>query len=247
MFKTWRDSYWKRWLERHDTEFRSGVSQLGRNKRLIVEAPARIGEADFKLRDQELHIGAFAVLRKTLFHRVSHIGRYVTTGQDSRVGLGARAHPLDWLSTNSVQYEPGFFDRFDAPRLRYESVGDSDTWIGNDVFIGEGAAVLSGVKVHDGAVVAAMSVVTRDVPPYAIVAGSPAKIVRYRFAPDICERLQASRWWDLAPQQVAALPMNRIEDALERIEALRASGEAQDALFPRVEIRRQGCRVLAGG
>ena len=246
MLKRWRNSHWKHWLEGYDIEFRSGVSRLGRGKRLLVEAPGSIGEAEFKIYRDEMHIGAFSTLRATSFHRISHIGRFSSTGQLCRIGLAARAHPMDWLSTSSVQYEPGVFDRYDTPRQRYEDT-DADTWIGNDAFIGEGAVVMSGVKIHDGAVVAAMSVVTRDVPPYAIVAGSPAKVVRYRFPPDICERLQASRWWDLAPAQIAALPLQRIEEALERVEALRASGEARPPIYPNIEIRRQGCRLLSEG
>jgi carbonic anhydrase/acetyltransferase-like protein (isoleucine patch superfamily) len=68
--------------------------------------------------------------------------------------------------------------------------------IGNDVYVGVGAIVLSGVSIADGAVVGAGAVVTRSVPAYAIVAGNPARIVRYRFDEQTRERLLALRWWD---------------------------------------------------
>lgn len=67
--------------------------------------------------------------------------------------------------------------------------------IGNDVWIGAGAQVLSGVTLGDGAIVAAGAIVTRDVAPYAIVAGNPAQFIRYRFGPDRIEQLLALQWW----------------------------------------------------
>lgn len=82
-----------------------------------------------------------------------------------------------------------------------------DIVIGNDVWIGRGAAVLSGVTIGDGAVVAAYSVVTRDVRPYAIVAGVPAREVRRRFPDEDVERLLATRWWDLPEPEIRELAM----------------------------------------
>lgn len=67
--------------------------------------------------------------------------------------------------------------------------------IQNDVWIGYGATIMGGVTVHNGAVIAANSTVTRDVPPYAIVAGSPARVIKYRFDPETIERLQKIQWW----------------------------------------------------
>ncbi|WP_280458260.1 CatB-related O-acetyltransferase [Nocardia carnea] len=71
-----------------------------------------------------------------------------------------------------------------------------DTVIGNDVWIGRSATIMPGVRIGDGAVIAAHSVVTKDVEPYAIVAGNPARPVRTRFAPDEVETLLRARWWD---------------------------------------------------
>jgi carbonic anhydrase/acetyltransferase-like protein (isoleucine patch superfamily) len=74
--------------------------------------------------------------------------------------------------------------------------------IGNDVYIGVGAIVLSGVSIGDGAVVGAGAVVTKSVEPYAIVAGNPARLVRYRFDDETRARLLALRWWDLADDEI---------------------------------------------
>jgi acetyltransferase-like isoleucine patch superfamily enzyme len=68
--------------------------------------------------------------------------------------------------------------------------------IGNDVWIGYGATILSGVTIGDGAVIGARSVVTRDVPPYCIAAGNPARVLRPRFSPEVVQWLQELRWWD---------------------------------------------------
>ena len=75
--------------------------------------------------------------------------------------------------------------------------------IGNDVWIAAGAHVLRGVKVSDGAVIAANAVVTKDVPPYAIVAGVPAKIVKYRFSDDQIKSLLDIKWWDFSEEQLS--------------------------------------------
>lgn len=76
------------------------------------------------------------------------------------------------------------------------------TLIGHDVWIGSGALILDGKVIGNGAIVGARAVVTRDVPPYAIVVGAPAKVIRYRFEPDVIEALQAAAWWDRDPDWI---------------------------------------------
>lgn len=77
--------------------------------------------------------------------------------------------------------------------------------IGNDVWIGAGAFISSGVRIGDGAVVGARAVVTKDVPPYAIVAGTPARIIRFRFEPEVIGDLLALAWWNLSDERVDSL------------------------------------------
>ncbi len=93
-----------------------------------------------------------------------------------------------------VNYEGGLCDW----RLRH------GVEIGNDVWIGHAATVLPGVCVGDGAVIGAGAVVTRDVPDFAIVAGVPARLLRYRFDPDLCTRLQRLAWWNWSHAQLQA-------------------------------------------
>ena len=97
--------------------------------------------------------------------------------------------------------------------------------VGNDVWIGYQAVVLSGVKIGDGAIIGARAVVTKDVPPYTIVGGVPAGPIRKRFDDDTIRRLQAVRWWDWEPERIrrhiGALTAGRIseleDEALHRI------------------------------
>ena len=73
---------------------------------------------------------------------------------------------------------------------------DDKTIIGNDVWVGYGATILRGVNIGNGAIIGAGAVVTKDVPPYAVVAGVPAKIIRFRFDDNKIDSLQKSNWWD---------------------------------------------------
>lgn len=98
--------------------------------------------------------------------------------------------------------------------------------VGHDVWIADDAVVYSGVVVGNGAIVAGQAVVTKDVPPYAIVAGNPAKVVRYRFSNKIIERLQKVQWWHLPHDFVCeslAPVMDDVEEFIKRAEEYRAS------------------------
>lgn len=83
--------------------------------------------------------------------------------------------------------------------------------IGNDVWIGRNAIILNSCKnIGDGAIVAAGAVVTKDVPPYAIVGGVPAKIIKYRFSESVIKKLLASQWWNLPDSELEKLPMKDV-------------------------------------
>jgi acetyltransferase-like isoleucine patch superfamily enzyme len=106
-------------------------------------------------------------------------------------------HSADRVSTYPIAHRLGGAER-DPPAPQRPLV------VGNDVWIERRAILMPGITVGDGAVVVAGAVVGEDVPPYAIVEGSPARLVRYRFAPDIVEKLLAIRWWDWADEKIIA-------------------------------------------
>jgi chloramphenicol O-acetyltransferase type B len=102
-------------------------------------------------------------------------------------------------------------DRASSFPLRFSLLGEAEpgkskgsVTIGNDVWIGSRAIILSNLTVGDGAIVGAGAVVTKDVPPYAIVAGNPARLIRYRFGADTIAKLSDIRWWDWPDEKILA-------------------------------------------
>lgn len=118
------------------------------------------------------------------------IGKHCSIAKDVAILLGGE-HRTDWVTT----YPFNQFFR-DAEGIMGHPHSKGDVIIGNDVWIGMGATILSGVTIGDGAVIAAHSLVTKDVPPYAIAGGNPARIIRLRFPEEVICRLQAIAWWD---------------------------------------------------
>lgn len=122
------------------------------------------------------------------------IGKFCSIAGGAKVGMPK--HPVDFVSSSPIFYSPNnatgtkwvekneYFNEFDR------------CTIGNDVWIGSNAIVMGGVTVGDGAVVAAGAVVTKNVPPYAVVGGIPAKLIKYRFEEPIRKALEQSMWWD---------------------------------------------------
>jgi hypothetical protein len=147
------------------------------------------------------------------------------------VDIGAKAHDLNLMSTHPFQYNKLHFDNDEGYQSfeRTIEVPKSETLIGNDVWFGAKAVVSSDITIGTGAVIGANSFVRTDVPPYAIVVGSPSRIVRYRFEPHIIERLLASEWWDLLPEDMAGIDFEDIEKALDEVEIRKAKIDADKA------------------
>lgn len=124
------------------------------------------------------------------------IGRFCSIAD--RVSIGLAGHPMEWVSASPAFYHGRGSIPKDLAALDYDSF-PQQTVIGNDVWIGQNVLVKPGVTIGDGAVIGMGSVVTKDVPPYGVVAGNPARLVRLRFAPELAERLERSKWWDLEP------------------------------------------------
>lgn len=123
------------------------------------------------------------------------IGKFCSIGPSVWVG-GLPSHPLNLKSTY-----PGFYQKDSSfygiePEYEYHEPEFKQVIIGNDVWIGARAMIMDGVEIGDGAVIAAGAVVTKNVPPYAIVGGVPAKIIKFRFPEQKIHKMLESKWWD---------------------------------------------------
>jgi len=135
------------------------------------------------------------------------IGRYCSLAVGIEL-IGFR-HPIESLTTSSIQYDTQFnLCQYYEQRLGGKIGGisnpqKSNCVVENDVWIGSGVSIARGITIHNGAIVAANSVVVKDVPPYTIVGGNLAKIIKYRFCADIIKALLGSEWWLVSPQELS--------------------------------------------
>ena len=162
----------------------------------------------------------------SIINKDSVIGSFCSIAADVQIGLSQ--HPTDHLTTHPMTYKTPFLTAFEMmmPALRKRGANDftitSKCVIGNDVWLGSRAMIMDGVTIGDGAIVAAGAVVTRDVPPYAIVGGVPAKVIKYRFSPEMIEKLLRLKWWECSDEEIAALPFDNVEECIRKLEELRS-------------------------
>lgn len=123
------------------------------------------------------------------------IGKFCSIACGAKFIFNCANHTLTSLSTYTF---PLFFEEWDLPKSEVATAWDNkgDIVIGNDVWIGYDAVIMAGVTIGDGAIIGTRAVVTKDVEPYSIVGGIPAKEIRKRFSPDILARLQKLQWWN---------------------------------------------------
>lgn len=148
-----------------------------------------------------------------IFH--AEIGSFTSIA--SNVTIGGAKHPMEWVGMSPV-----FYKGRDSIRKKFvlnELSPPQKTIIGNDVWIGKSAIIISGVEISNGAVIGAGSVVTKNIPPYAIAAGNPAKIIRYRFDRKTIEHLESIEWWNLKDNEIQKIAQH-IKDPDKFISAL---------------------------
>lgn len=213
-----------------------GLDVYGLNRRLpdklVFEPPCSIKFAHI---EHSTEIGAFSYVVSGFLFAVK-IGRYCAFGEN--VQIGRQDHPTTWLSTSPFLYLKNqeilqCGEQFDnvlqkdpfPPRAGHPPTRLRKTEIGHDVWIGHGAYIKAGVKIGNGAIVAAHSVVTKDVPDYAVVAGNPAQIKKLRIPEPYIDQLLQLEWWNYTPKQLANVKFYDLPSAIEQIQKLRNDEE----------------------
>lgn len=142
------------------------------------------------------------------------IGKYCSIASDAIIA--PYAHPMNWLSTHPFQCDLLWADAAKINRIRFDTP-NKYTLIKNDVWIGTRAVIKRGVTIGNGAIIGSCAMVTKDVPDYAIVAGNPAKVIRYRFSQDIIDKLLKLEWWNLPIEKLRNVTFNDINEAITQL------------------------------
>lgn len=177
---------------------RSGDNQTVYLKSVITHQNIEVG--DFTIYNDFVNDLRDFEKNNVLYHYpINHdrliIGKFCSIACGAKFIFNCANHTLKSLSTYTF---PLFFEEWDLPKSDVASAWDNkgDIVIGNDVWIGYDAIIMAGVTIGDGAIIGTRAVVTKDVEPYSIVGGVPAKEIRKRFSTDIIARLQELQWWN---------------------------------------------------
>ncbi len=154
-------------------------------------------EHDVEIRNLKKLSRGLYIGKRSYIGACSSIGRFTSISLDVKIGL--IAHPLNHISTSPVFYAKR---RGWVEKNLYNESSQGNVDIGHDVLISANVMILAGVKIGNGAVIGAGSFVNKDVPPYAIAVGSPAKVIKYRFNDDTIRKLEKMKWWDLPKEEL---------------------------------------------
>lgn len=184
---------------------RSGDTQTIYLKNAITDPSVQVG--DYTMYNDFVRDPRNFQKNNVLYHYpVNHdrlvIGKFCSVACGAKFLFNSANHAMGSLSTYPF---PLFFEEWGLEKARVAEAWDNkgDIVVGNDVWIGYEAVILAGVTVGDGAVIGTRAVVTRDVPPYTIVGGVPARPIRRRFPEETIEELLRLRWWDWPPERIA--------------------------------------------
>lgn len=177
------------WLQCRLNGFKASIISLSDNES-IFEGFNKLSAGTFVFRSR-IGLGTYIANARV---QSASVGRFCSIGPGARIG-GLGRHPTDWVSTS-----PSFYSNLNQNGLSFCSQNYydelSNVTVGNDVWIGARVLVLDGVSIGDGAIIAAGSVVVKDVKAYEIVGGVPAKHIRDRCSIDVVSQLRALSWWD---------------------------------------------------
>lgn len=177
---------------------RTGDKEIVYLKNVVTDPNIEVG--DYTIYNDYVHDPRDFEKKNVLYHYPINgdklkIGKFCSIACGAKFLFTSGNHSMKSLSTYTF---PIFFEEWglDVKDIRSAWDNKGDIVIGNDVWIGYEAVILSGVTIGDGAIIGARAVVTKDVPPYTIVGGVPAKPIRKRFDDTIIEKLETLRWWD---------------------------------------------------
>ena len=160
---------------------------------------------------REVTVGDFSYFERHAEAIYADIGKFCSIAANTRIN--ALEHPLERPTTHKISYRPNEYFRYLGVDQTFRARRrDKRVTIGHDVWIGHGAVVMPGIRIGNGAVIGANSVVTSDVPAFMIVAGVPARPIRPRFASGVAERLENMAWWEW--------PLDRLFEAIPDMQKL---------------------------
>ena len=185
----------------------------------------KIGRTRYAINRRRYNIGKYSYKGKNariVNSKETVIGKYTSIAD--YVQLGLSQHPVNFLSTHPFQYvefsllySGGKDGILITPASRVINISKTSMLpvrVGNDVWIGYGAMVMDGVSIGDGAIIGAGAVVTKDVPPYAVAAGVPAKVIKYRFDENTIRELLEIKWWDYPEEIITNLPFDNVKECI---------------------------------
>lgn len=200
---------------------RTGDNQTVYLKPVITKPTIEVG--DFTIYNDFVNDPRDFEKNNVLYHYpINHdrltIGKFCSIACGAKFIFNCANHTLKSLSTYTF---PLFFEEWNLPKSEVATAWDNkgDIVIGNDVWIGYDAVIMAGVHIGDGAIIGTRAVVTKDVEPYSIVGGVPAKEIRKRFAPDVVAKLLELKWWNWPSgkikNNIAAIQSGNVEELLK--------------------------------
>jgi acetyltransferase-like isoleucine patch superfamily enzyme len=189
--------------------FRNAMRIAGNNYRITEEGKGLNIDPEFQVIDSTLegynylfgrgvlaksNLGHFTYIQNGCSISNADIGRFCSIGHNVSIALGD--HPTDYLSTHPLFYEMSYIS--DVPSLTIDPLFTSHkrVTIGSDVWIGANCYIKDGITIGDGAIIGTGAVVTKDVPPFSVAVGVPAKVIKKRFDDETIERLMELSWWN---------------------------------------------------